>query len=143
MSYQYVKDCATNQSLLDIRSYLLDMTVLQALPSSSLYRVPVLGVQELQQQPSFLATAKKRLREERHPCVNIKNFPPADHTSTHKKNKPLRHVPSTPVETFAMFVREHTNTVMKENPGLDAAAHLDVLKNLWQKCGLLTKRLMK
>ena len=143
LSHHYVDDCAKNQSLLDHASYLLDVTVLQGLPSRSLYSVPVVSVQEMQQQTSFLANAKKRLREERHPFANISNCPLPDNTRTHKKMRPLGQPPSKPAGTFAMFVKEHTNAVMKENPGLNAATRLGVLKNMWQECGSPTKRLMK
>jgi len=75
------------------------VTVLQGLPSRSLYSVPVVGVQEMQQQTSFLANAKKRLREERHPFANISNCPLPDNTRTHKKRRPLGQAPSKPAGT--------------------------------------------
>ena len=143
LSHQYVEDCAKNQSLVDHTGYLLDVTVLQTLPSRSLYSVPVVDVQVIQQQTSFLASAKKRMQEERCPCVDISNCPPPENTRTHKKKRPLGQAPSRPAGKFAMFVKENTAVVMKENPGLDAATHLGVLKNLWQECGSPTKRLMK
>lgn len=143
LSYQYVEDCAKNQSLVDHTGSLLDVTVLQTLPSRSLYSVPVVDVQVIQQQTSFLATAKKRMREERHPVADISNCTPPKNTRTHKKKRPLGQAPSKPAGTFAMFVKENTDVVMKENPGLDAATRLRVLKNLWQECGSPTKRLMK
>lgn len=85
LSYQYVEDCAKNQSLVDHTGSLLDVTVLQTLPSRSLYSVPVVDVQVIQQQTSFLATAKKRMREERHPVADISNCTPPENTRTHKK----------------------------------------------------------
>lgn len=119
------------------------MTVLQELPSRSLYSVPVVSVQEMQQQTSFLANANKRLREERRSFANISNCPLPDNTRTHKKMRPLGQPPSKPAGTFAVFVKEHTNAVMKENPGLNTATRPGVLKNMWQECGSPTKRLMK
>ena len=143
MSNQYVEDCAKNQSLVDHTGYLLDVTVLQTLPSRLLYSVPVVDVQVIQQQTSFLAAAKKRTREERRPCADISNCPPPENTRTHKKKRPLGQAPTRPAGTFAMFVKENTAVVMKENPGLHAATRLGMLKNLSQECGLPTKRLMK
>ena len=143
LSHQYVEDCAKNQSLVDNTGCLLDITVLQTLPSRLFYSVPVVDVQVIQQQTSFLATAKKRMREERHPVADISNCTPPENTRTHKKKRPLGQAPPRPAGTFAMFVKENTDVVMKENPRLDTATCLGVLKNLWQECGSPTKQLMK
>ena len=59
------------------------------------------------------------------------------------RKRPLGQAPSRPTGTFAMFIKENTDVVMKENPGLDAATRWGVLKNLWEECGLPTKWLMK
>ena len=37
------------------------------------------------------------------------------------RKRPLGQAPSRPTGTFAMFIKENTDVVMKENPGLDAA----------------------
>ena len=59
------------------------------------------------------------------------------------RKRPLGQAPSRPTGTFAMFIKENTDVVMKENLGLDVATCWGVLKNLWEECGLPTKWLMK
>ena len=126
LSFQYVQDCEKHQCLLDPNSYFLNVSVLKSLPSRSLYSIPVLGMEEreMSQQRSFLATAKKRLREERRSFQedDIENQPRA-----HKRKQAFGEAPPRPAGAFAMFVKEKTDTVMKENPGTNAVHRLTLI----------------
>lgn len=79
---------------------------------------------EMSQQRSFLATAKKRLREERRSFQedDIENQPRA-----HKRKQAFGEAPPRPAGAFAMFVKEKTDTVMKENPATNAVHRLTLI----------------
>ena len=61
----------------------------------------------------------------------------------HKKKQTFAEAPSRPAGAFAMFVREQTDAVMKENPGTNAVDRLNLIQKMWQECGSPTKRPMK
>ena len=46
--------------------------------------------------------------------ANISKCPTPDNTRTHKKERLSGQAPSWPAGTFVMFVKEHTNAVVKD-----------------------------